>query len=119
MKKVILVLLTIVMLTSCEVTSITKSDVDAKQKLCDINWEIVRYDELFIDSLYCTSKTKAKIKPKVRDKVMDCIREYTEGIDQKYNNPDHVTNLREDQYSNVVKTCNDIFGEKETLQVKE
>lgn len=52
------------------------------------------------------------------DPIMDCIREYTDWIDEKYNNPDHVQNLREDEYSNVVKTCNEIFGEKEILEVK-
>ena len=46
------------------------------------------------------------------DKVMDCIREYTNSIDEKYNNPDTVSNLTEDNYSQVVKTCNEIFGNK-------
>ena len=40
---------------------------------------------------------------------MNCIREYTNWLNEKYNNPDTVTNLREDNYSNVVKTCNEIF----------
>lgn len=43
---------------------------------------------------------------------MDCIREYTEWLDEKYNNPDNVSNLREDDYSQVVRTCNEIFWEK-------
>ena len=46
------------------------------------------------------------------DKVMDCIREYTDWLDEKYNNPDNVSNLKEDDYSQVVKTCNEIFWEK-------
>lgn len=46
---------------------------------------------------------------KKEDKVMDCIKEYTNWLDEKYNNPDIITNLREDEYSNVVKTCNEIF----------
>lgn len=45
--------------------------------------------------------------------VMNCIREYTEGIDKKYNNPDTVSNLEDDKYSNVVKTCNEVFGKQE------
>lgn len=46
------------------------------------------------------------------DKVMNCIKEYTRWLDEKYNNPDTVTDLREDDYSNVVKTCNEIFWNK-------
>lgn len=41
--------------------------------------------------------------------VMKCIKEYTNWIDEKYNNPDTVSNLREDDYSKVVETCNNIF----------
>ena len=41
---------------------------------------------------------------------MDCIREYTNGLDEKYNNPDNVSNLREDDYTRVVRTCNEVFG---------
>jgi hypothetical protein len=40
---------------------------------------------------------------------MKCIKEYTKGLNEKYNNPDIVTNLREDNYSQVVETCNNIF----------
>lgn len=29
--------------------------------------------------------------------------------DEKYNNPDTVSHLYEDEYSNVVKTCQDTF----------
>jgi hypothetical protein len=44
--------------------------------------------------------------------VMDCIKEYTNWLDEKYNNPDTVTDLREDNYSQVVKSCNEVFGNK-------
>lgn len=46
------------------------------------------------------------------DPVMVCIREYTLWIDEKYNNPDAVSNLSEDNYSQVVKTCKEVFGNK-------
>lgn len=46
------------------------------------------------------------------DPVMVCIREYTTWIDEKYNNPDTVSNLSEDNYSQVVKTCKEVFGNK-------
>jgi len=41
---------------------------------------------------------------------MKCIKEYTNWIKKKYNNPDTVSNLREDNYSKVVETCNKIFN---------
>lgn len=43
---------------------------------------------------------------------MVCIRGYTTWIDEKYNNPDTVSNLSEDNYSQVVKTCKEVFGNK-------
>lgn len=43
---------------------------------------------------------------------MDCIRKYNESIENKYNNPDTVSDLREDNFSNAVKTCNEVFGKK-------
>lgn len=41
---------------------------------------------------------------------MNCVREYTNGLDEKYNNPDTVSNMQDEDYSSVVKTCNEIFG---------
>ena len=40
------------------------------------------------------------------DKSCTCSRLNCKNLNNK---PDTVTNLREDEYSNVVKTCNDIF----------
>jgi hypothetical protein len=51
-------------------------------------------------------------KSYVEDKVNNCIEEYTRWIDEKYNNPDTVSNLIEESYVEVVKTCNDVFWEK-------
>lgn len=100
MKKIILIIWILTILTSC---TITQDEIDAKQKLCDLGWQQVKFDDTFWDRLYCWYKIKEQ------DKVMDCMKEYTRWIDEKYNNPDTVTNLREDEYSNVVKTCNEIF----------
>ncbi|RTL03983.1 hypothetical protein EKK58_11545 [Candidatus Dependentiae bacterium] len=49
------------------------------------------------------------------DKVKTCISQYINSIDEKYNNPDTVSDLREDDYSNVVRTCNEVFGTSEEI----
>ena len=51
-------------------------------------------------------KAYCKDKP---NPVLDCIREYTEWIEKKYNNPDTVSSLNEDDYSRVVETCKNNF----------
>lgn len=43
------------------------------------------------------------------ENVKMCINKYIDAIDEKYNNPDTVSNLAEDDYSKVVKTCNETF----------
>ncbi len=104
MKKLIIIICSIIMLTSCsENTYPTDEEIEAQEKICEINWRAV-----YIYSDY-TFTCRHKETP-----IMDCIKEYTEWLDQKYNNPDHVTNLREDTYSEVVKTCNEVFWEKIT-----
>lgn len=102
MRKIILIV-AILFLASCWMTNQEKIDA---MDLCKDSW-YSHYRTLFTNEVECS-----RWEIEEDDRVMKCIREYTEGIDQKYNNPDHVQNLREDQYSNVVKTCNDIFGEK-------
>ena len=101
MKKTILIL-TMILLTSCSMP--TQVEIDAMDKICAVNWQSVHINTRRFNELYCRYDS---------NKVMDCIQEYTRWIDEKYNNPDTVSNLREDNFSNVVKTCNDIFWEKE------
>ncbi len=50
------------------------------------------------------------------DKVRNCIQQYIDSIDEKYNNPDTVSSLQEDNFSNVVKTCNEVFWKKESIK---
>ncbi len=101
MKKIILTL-TLLFLVSCWMTDQEQID---KIKFCNDAWFGI-YKELF----WGVSCTTWKLKQDTN--VMDCIKEYTNWLDEKYNNPDTVTNLREDNYSNVVKTCNEIFWNK-------
>lgn len=97
MKKLILLLPLI--LVSCAPP--TDADIAEQKRICDINWQkvIINLASNEVDCEYKPPKTS----------VMDCIREYTNGLDKKYNNPDIVSNLKEDDYSKVVRTCNEIF----------
>jgi len=99
MKKIIFILLLVFILTSCGQTQQEKLQ---KQKECKELW--LEWWINWFDDIVCGSYRK--------NPVMDCIKEYTNWLDEKYNNPDIVSNLREDDYSKVVETCNKIFGNK-------
>ena len=43
------------------------------------------------------------------DKVQDCIQMYVNSIQEKYRNPDVISDLREEDYSKVVETCQKTF----------
>ena len=101
MKKIIMLIAIVFLLASCGMTQHEKLN---KIEDCKELWYWYRLNAW--DEIMCDIYKK--------DKVMECIREYTNWLDEKYNNPDHVSNLIEDWYSNVVKTCNDIFWDKET-----
>lgn len=79
----------------------TQQEIEDTKKICDINGERVYINDF--GSPICISKQSEFW-------VEDCIRKYVDSIDEKYNNPDTVSNLREDNYSQVVKTCNETFG---------
>ena len=67
-------------------------------------------EELWYESnIYWNGNVYCDSYRKIETPVMKCIKEYTRGITEKYDDPNYVTNLREDEYSNVVKTCNEIF----------
>jgi len=95
MKK-ILILIPLLLLVSCGMTQ--------EEKLDAVN----NCKELWLD-YHLTDMNNISCMRYWQNKTMECIREYTNWLDEKYNNPDHVTNLREDDYSEVVKTCNEIF----------
>lgn len=44
--------------------------------------------------------------------IEKCIGKYVDSIDEKYNNPDTVSNLKDSSFSDAVKTCNEVFGNK-------
>lgn len=89
------------MLVSCSAP--TDEEIAKQKRICDINGQVVHIWDSPSYNLWCQSKD---------NEVMECIRKYNTSIENKYNNPDTVSDLREDNYSNVVKTCNEVFGKK-------
>lgn len=104
---VITVATLVFLLASCSLP--TDEEIAAKNKICDLNGQDVYVYDNFPLGGY---NVGCKYRKEITNPVMDCIREYTSGIDEKYNNPDTVSNLREDTYSNVVKACDETFGKK-------
>lgn len=102
MKTIAMIITSALLLTSC--TSPTQSEIDEKKKLCALDGNGIEFMN-WPFGWHIACKWKQKETP-----VMECIREYTDWIDEKYNNLDTVTNLREDAYSNVVKVCNETFS---------
>lgn len=100
MKKLLILIPLVFLITSCSPP--TQQEIDEQKKICDINWE-----ELYINT---STNEPTCLSKMYKSSVMDCVREYRNGLDEKYNNPDTVSNLREDNYSQVVKTCNEVFG---------
>lgn len=47
-----------------------------------------------------------------KSKVETCIDTWVRSVDEKYDNPDTVSDLRETEYDNVVKQCQETFGDK-------
>lgn len=100
MKK-LLILSLLILLTSCG--RMTPQEIEEWKKYCESAWQEFVLLEGPSDSYKCNHK---------QDKVMVCIKEYTNWLYEKYNNPDTVSNLKEENYSQAVKTCNEIFGNK-------
>ena len=96
--KYILILLLMILFTSCGVTHQENLN---KIEECKELWLLYHTD--IYGEIVCNRYKE--------DKVMDCIKEYTNWIYEKYDNPDYVNNLREDKYSQVVTICNKTFGE--------
>lgn len=100
MKPILFTILLSTLLVSCGAPP-TDAEIETQQKICTLNNQDIWITEAPSYKMYC----KKKINP-----VMDCIEEYTNGLDEKYNNPDTVSNLSEDNFSQVAYTCNNIFG---------
>lgn len=49
---------------------------------------------------------------KKKDSVSDCLDRWVSAIDEKYNNPDTVSDLRDTEYDKVVRQCQETFGTK-------
>lgn len=100
--KNLLVLLPIVFLVaSCSPP--TDAEIAEQKKLCDLQGQDIAISSSPHYDMWCRYRT---------DPVFECIQRYNDGIDEKYNNPDTVSNLSEEDYSQVVKTCNEVFGKK-------
>lgn len=75
----------------------------ASMKLnCESNGQMLYVDSRGVQA-YC------KEKP---DEVKECIRLWVESVDEKYNNPDTVSNLHDTSYADVVKQCEETFGSR-------
>ncbi len=107
MKKLITIILTILVLTSCGMTQQEQLQVEKDNNIIKEYCKSIWYDwwQNWFWDIFCSYH-------KLENPVMKCIKEYTNWLDEKYNNPDIISNLREDDYSNVVKTCDEIFWNK-------
>ncbi len=102
MKKILTLLSIIILLSSCWMTQEEKLKAI---KDCEELWLWYQLN-YFQNNVFCENP---------KSDVMSCIQEYTRWIDEKYNNPDTVSNLREENYSKVVETCNNIFWKNENV----
>lgn len=94
--RLLILTFSILLLSSCWMTH---EEGISKTKECDALWRYSNMDRF--GNISCGA-----LKP---DKVQTCIASYIDAIDEKYNNPDTVSDLREDDYSTVVKACNETF----------
>lgn len=101
-KIIIIILMLVIWLTSCWMTQEEKLK---KIEECKEIWLWYWLD--WVGEIQCDST--------VENRVFNCIREYTRWLDEKYNNPDTVSDLREDEFSKVVKTCNEVFWNNNSL----
>jgi hypothetical protein len=103
--KYLLLTLSILLLSSC--WKLTPQEISEYTKYCESVWQEFRLIQMpFSDTYNCDDIYHP-------DKVQNCIADYIKTIDEKYNNPDIVSDLREDDYSKVVRTCQEVFGKAE------
>lgn len=100
MKHLLLIPLLAILLVSCSSTPEERLvNFNAMKPVCD-----AQNRETAVDSTwaYCSSYKD--------NTVSACIDKYIESIDEKYNNPDTVSQLQDSNFSEAVKTCNEVFG---------
>ena len=99
MTKLILLIILAALLVSCTQSSQDIQDIKTKCEV--IWWQLVTND---FGRVFCSSYMESP--------VQKCISKYVSTIDEKYNNPDTVSNLADSNFSEAVKTCNEVFGKK-------
>lgn len=104
MKLLLILTSSILLLSSC--TRLNPDEIEEWKKLCELAWK---------DFYLYPNGTNYSCEQK-EDKVKKCINSYIDTIDEKYNNPDTVSDLREDDYSTVVKTCNETFWTRNPIE---
>ena len=104
MTKLIPIFLLAILLVSCGATPEEQlKKIQELKPVCEAVWK-----EVYIDynwNINCTTKDTTT-------EVDRCIDKYIDSIDEKYNNPDIVSNLADSNFSEAVKTCNEVFVKK-------
>lgn len=99
--KTFLIFSALFLLSSC--WELSTQEVEEAKQYCKSVWQDFRLVQTpFGDTYDCGTAWEI-------DKVQRCIENYVDAIDEKYNNPDTVSNLREANYNEVVKTCQETF----------
>lgn len=102
MKHLLLIPLLAILLVSCASPQEKLDNLNAMKPVCD-----AQKRQTFVNhntwEAYCSSYSNP---------VQDCIDKYVDSIDEKYNNPDTVSQLQDSNFSEAVKTCKEVFGNK-------
>lgn len=101
MKNILITSLLAIVLVSC--WKYTPEEISQANSHCAGLWKVtVFYQTGYDDAYECRY-------PTVQNTYKQCIDDYKESIRLKYKNPDTVSALTEDDYSQVVKTCKESF----------
>lgn len=111
MKHLLLILLLAILLVSCWTNEDDKgmfSSYTPQQRLDNLNAMKPVCDAQDKQTLINEGTWEAYCS--YNNLVQDCIDKYIDSIDEKYNNPDTVSQLQDSNFSEAVKTCNEVFG---------
>lgn len=103
MKHLLLIPLLAILLVSCASPQEKLDNFNAMKPVCDAQNRQTFVNETTWEA-YCSYS----------DPVQYCIDKYVNSIDEKYNNPDTVSGLQDSNFSEAVRTCNEVFGNKHT-----